>query len=50
MRKVEGSMTVEASLLMPMVIFILAGLCYSFFFMHDYIVMQNEGYRQKRQT
>ena len=46
MRKVEGSMTVEASLLMPMVIFILAGLCYSFFFMHDYIVMQNEGYRR----
>lgn len=43
MRKVEGSMTVEASLLMPMVIFILAGLCYSFFFMHDYIVMQNGG-------
>lgn len=39
-------MTVEASLLMPMVIFILAGLCYSFFFMHDYIVMQNEGYRR----
>ena len=38
MRKVEGSMTVEASLLMPMGIFILAGLCYSFFFMHDYIV------------
>lgn len=46
MRKVEGSMTVEVSLLMPMVIFILAGLCYSFFFMHDYIVMQNEGYRR----
>ena len=46
MRKVEGSMTVEASLLMPMVIFILAGLCYSFFFMHDHIVMQNEGYRR----
>ena len=39
-------MTVEASLLMPMVIFILAGLCYSFFFMHDYIVMQNEGHRE----
>ena len=39
-------MTVEASLLMPMVIFILAGLCYSFFFLHDHIVMQNEGYRR----
>ena len=46
MRKVEGSMTVGASLLMPMVIFILAGLCYSFFFLHDHIVMQNEGYRR----
>ena len=39
-------MTVEASLLIPMVIFILAGLCYSFFFLHDHIVMQNEGYRR----
>lgn len=44
MRSMEGSMTVEASVLMPMLIFILIGVLYSLFFVHDTVILQSYGY------
>ena len=44
MRRVNGSMTVEASLLMPMLIFILIGVLYSLFFVRDAVMLQSYGY------
>ena len=40
MRYVKGSMTVEASLVVPMLIFILAGIIQSLFFLHDAVILQ----------
>ncbi len=40
-----GSLTVEASLLMPLIIFIIIALIYLTFFMHDSCIMQSQCLR-----
>lgn len=45
MKKQKGSMTVEASILVPLILFLLMAVIYLMFFMHDCAIMQSFGFR-----
>ena len=49
-RQYKGSMTVEAAVVVPMVIFILAAVIYLCFFLHDRAVLQSYSLRQAEST